>query len=138
MKTLFMAGFSRPSFVPMLGQEIVTSYDQGPSEGVPNLYTSVEQGPAAQPVPNIVTAPPTAPSSKAPDWSKVLADMIKSGSTVYQGITKDQIAQAAAKQRAGLPTGLPNVPPPSGGISSTALAVGGVAAAALIAVIATR
>lgn len=135
-----MTGFSRPSFNPMMGQEFITSYDEGQSSDVPNLYTSVDQGPAATTVPGLVTqqdlykSPSSTPST---DWGKVLQEMVKAGSATYAGYTKTQIAEAAAKQKAGLPTGLPKVVPEPSGISpNTVFLVGGLAAAVIIAVIA--
>jgi hypothetical protein len=141
MKTLFTTGFSRPSFNPMLGQEIITSYDEGQSSGgIPNLYTSVDQGPAATTVPGLVTDRDLykSPSSTAStDFGKILQEMVKAGSASYAGYTKAQIAEAAAKQKAGLPTGLPKVLPQPSGISpNTVFLVGGLAAAVIIAVIA--
>lgn len=155
MKSLFDNGF-RSNFMPMplrrpgLGQDdspFITSYDQGPesSGDIPGLYTSVDQGPPASSVPGLVTQQdlqstihPTPSPASSTDWAKILADVVKSGATGYAGYTKAQIAEAAAKQKAGLPTGLPGVvPPPSSGISpNTIFLVGGVAVAALIAVVA--
>lgn len=141
---MFSMGF-RNSFRPMMGQDFITSYDEGPpAEPVPNLYTSVNQGPPASSVPGLVTnqdlqsKQPTTPSpASSTDWGKILQDLAKSGATTYAGYTKEQIAQAAAKQKAGLPTGLPGVvPPPSGINPNVVFIVGGLAAATLIAVIA--
>jgi hypothetical protein len=141
MKTLFMTGFSRPSFNPMMGQDFITSYDEGPpsSGSIPNLYTSVDQGPAATTVPGLVTQQDLYKSTSTPstDWGKILADITKAGATSYAGYTKAQIAEAARKQQAGLPTGLPKVmPPPSSGIPTTALVIGGLAVATILTVIA--
>lgn len=144
MKTLFTTGFRRASFAPMMGQEIITSYDEGQSSGsIPNLYTSVDQGPAASSVPGLVTQqdlqsklPATPSPATTTDWSKILADITKAGATSYAGYTKAQIAQAAANQKKGLPTGLPGVVPPPSPINTTALVLGGLAAATIIAVIA--
>lgn len=147
MKTLFTMGFSRPSFRPILGQDdgFITSYDQGPAgESVPGLITSTDQGGSATSVPGLVTyqdlqskQPVTPGPAATTDWSKVLADMAKAGASTYAGYTKDQIIQAAAKQKAGLPTGLPGVVPPSSGINpNVVFVVGGLVAATLIAVIA--
>lgn len=156
MKSMFDVGF-RPQFMPMsmrrlgLGQDdsgIITSYDQGPSSSgdIPGLYTSVDQGPPSSGnIPGLVTQqdlqsklPATpGPASSATDWGKVLADMAKAGATTYAGYTKAQIADAAAKQKAGLPTGLPKtVPPPSSISPNTIFLVGGLAAVAIIAAIA--
>lgn len=154
MKSFFDNGF-RSNFMPMplrrpgLGQDespIITSIDQGaPAEPVPGAITSIDQGGPAAPVPGLVTyqdlqskQPATPSPGTATDWGKVLQEMAKAGATTYAGYTKDQIAQAAAKQKAGLPTGLPGlkVPPPSGINPNVVFVVGGLAAATLIAVLA--
>jgi hypothetical protein len=141
MKTLFMTGFSRPSFNPMMGQDFITSYDEGPSSSgsIPNLYTSVDQGPAATTVPGLVTQQDlykSSGSTPSTDWGKILADITKAGATSYAGYTKAQIAEAARKQQAGLPTGLPKVVPEPSGIPTTALVIGGLAVATILAVVA--
>lgn len=156
MKSMFDIGF-RPQFMalplrgPGLGDDdspFITSIDQGPAStgDIPGLYTSVDQGPPSSgPIPGLVTQqdlqskqPVTPSAASNTDWTKILADVVKSGATGYAGYTKAQIAEAAAKQKAGLPTGLPGVKvPPSSGISpNTIFIVGGIAAAAIIAVIA--
>lgn len=141
MRTLFTTGFSRAAFSPMMGQEIITSYDEGQSSGgIPGLYTSVDQGPAATTVPGLVTQQDLIKSTSTPstDWGKILADISKAGAAGYAGYTKAQIAQAAANQKKGLPTGLPAVvPPPSSGINPNVVFIaGGLALATIVAVIA--
>lgn len=136
---------------PGLGQDdspFITSYDQGPASSgdIPGLYTSVDQGPPSSgSIPGLVTQqdlqskqPVTPSPASSTDWSKILADVVKGGATGYAGYTKAQIAEAAAKQKAGLPTGLPGVPMPgSSGINpNIVFLVGGIAVAAIIAVIA--
>lgn len=148
---MFDVGF-RPQFMPLplrrpgLGQEdspFITSYDQGPpAESYPGMYTSYDQGPPAEPVPDLVTQQDLQKSLEIPatDWGKVLQDVVKAGASGYAGYTKAQIAEAAAKQKAGFPPGLTlpggKMPPSSGLSPNVVFLVGGIAVAAIIAVIA--
>lgn len=132
---------------PGLGQEdspFITSYDQGPASSgdITGLYTSYDQGPPAEPVPGLVTQQDLQKSLEIPatDWGKVLQDVVKAGASGYAGYTKAQIAEAAAKQKAGFPPGLTlpggKMPPSSGLSPNVVFLVGGIAVAAIIAVIA--
>lgn len=156
MKSMFDIGF-RPQFMPIplrrpgLGQdegwdssEIYTSIDQMPDStgwDSSGMYTSYDQGPPAESVTGMVTDLDLwkSPKSQDTDWGKILSTLAKTGAEGYAGYTKAQIVAAAAKQKAGLPAGLPNVnvPPPSSGLSpNTVFLVGGLAVVGLIAVLA--
>jgi len=149
MKTLFTIGFSRASFSPMLGQEIITDINQGPpAEPLPPgtivSGDQLTQGPIGSGVPGLVTQqdlqsklPATPSPATTTDWGKILADITKAGASSYAGYTKAQIAQAAANQKKGLPTGLPGVVPPPSGINPNVVFIaGGLALATIVAVIA--
>ena len=81
-----MQGFERPTFRAFrMGQDsgIITSYDQGP---------------AAQPVPGIVTQnPATTPSSSGPDWAKIISSGFDAAGKAYNTYTQAEIAQLKAQ-----------------------------------------
>lgn len=74
---------------PRLGQDIITSIDQGPP---------------AQPVPGVITSvtPPTSqpPGTSDSDWAKTIAAALKAASEGYGAYTKEEIARLNAEAAA--------------------------------------
>jgi hypothetical protein len=140
MKSMFTMGFRPATFSPIMGQEFITSYDQGlPAEPVPNLYTSYDQGPPAEPVPGLVTTLPT-DSGSSTDWGKIIGEAVKSGAGTYGAYNQGQIAQAAQRAKAAgiMPSNVPvaRTPGDTGINPNVIFIVGGLALAGLVAVIA--
>lgn len=141
MRTMFEMGF-RNSFVPLLGQDIVASYDQlndqSSSGGLPpGTVTSYDQ----------LTQPsPTTPSGGgggggSTDYAKLVAQGITAAGQGYGAYSKEQTAkiQAQAVAKAGVkPTVVAPAAPSSGVSANTVYLIGGIAVVGLIAAVAFK
>jgi|SRR5579871_3084840 len=146
MRTLFEMGF-RNSFRPLLGQDMVTSYDQLTDQsssggGLPaGTVTSYDQL-------NQPTTTPSAPSGggggaggSSTDWGKLFAQGITAAGQGYGTYSKEQTAkiQAQTAAKAGVKPVTPGAPAPSSGVSAnTVYLIGGIAVVGLIAAVALR
>jgi len=120
-----------------------TSVDQGPpAQSYPGMYTSVDQGPPAESVPGLVTQKDLQESLKTPsqstDWGKLAQALVAGAAGSYAAHEKAQAAFDNARAKAGLPPmPLKTAATGGSGISPNVIfLVGGIAAAAIIAVIA--
>lgn len=160
MKSMFDIGFRKP-FMPLplagsmpiptrkLGEdpgwdtgwdsgEIYTSFDEGPAaQDVPDLYTSYDQGPASSPVPGLVTWQDLIQdSASSGDWGKLAQDLIKGAGAGFGSYQQAQAKFNTERAKAGLPA----VPLATAAASAPSISpnviflVGGLAVAVLAAV----
>lgn len=136
-----------------LGQDIITSYDEGTAVDIPGLITTYDQGPTfdvpglvstydqgtASPVPGIVVDSPYVPDQKPAgmndtDWAKLLGSAITAAASGYSTYSKAEIAKInsqAAALRSSNPTAAALLP--GTGLSTGEwLVIGGLAAGTLI------
>lgn len=115
-----------------------TSYDEGPAaEPIPGMYTSYDEGPAAQPVPGLLTQHDlrewlTSPTPDM-DWAKLATTLLKTSGESYVAYQKAQGAFDAARAKAGLaPMPLKTAAEDSLINPNTIFLVGGLAAVGLL------